>query len=137
MSSFSNAFEDMIINVFLRNNSSSGAYTPPTKTYVALFTSNPTDAGSGTEASYTGYARREATWVDPAVIGTPGVTRNAAQIDFPANGGATDVTITHVGVYTASTAGTLLFHAPLTATKILAANDVLSFAANALVITLD
>jgi hypothetical protein len=64
MAEMSNYLENALINATLRNTS----YTPPTTVYVALFTSDPTDAGSGTEVSTAGtsYARQSATFGAPS-----------------------------------------------------------------------
>lgn len=129
MSAFSNYVEDKIVDVFLRLGSHTGSAP-----YVALFTVDPTDdttTALANEATYTNYTRKAATYT----ASSNGVTQNTAQIDFPANGGGTSTTITHVGVFDASVSGNLLFHAPLTASKTLQPNDVLSFAAGAMQIT--
>ena len=129
MSAFSNHVEDKIIDVFLRSGSHTG-----TAPYVALFTADPTDdttTALGNEASYTNYVRKAATFT----ASSNGVTQNTAQIDFPSNGDGVSTTITHVGVFDASTSGNLLFHSALTTSKTLQSGDVLSFAAGALQIT--
>ena len=128
MSALSDYAENLVVNVLLRNASHTGAAT----VYLALFTSNPTDAGTGTETSYTNYVRKAVTFTNPS----DGVSANSAQIDFAANGSAGAVTITHIGVFDASVAGNLIFHAALTTSKTLQPGDVLSFAAGALQITL-
>lgn len=129
MSAFSNHVEDKIIDVFLRTGSHTG-----TAPYVALFTADPTDdttTALTNEATYTNYARQSVTFT----ASSNGVTQNTAQIDFPANGSGVSTTLTHVGVFDASTSGNLLFHAALTTSKTLQPGDVLSFAAGALQIT--
>lgn len=128
MSALSDYAENLTLNVLLRNQSHTGV----AQTYVALYTADPTDAGTGTECSYTNYARQAVTWTAPA----NGVTQNTVQIDFPANGGVSAVTVTHVGVLDASSAGNLLFHSALTTSKTLQPGDVLSFAASSLQVTL-
>ena len=45
MAEFSNYLENAIINAVLRNT----AYTSPSTVYVSLYTSDPTDADTGTE----------------------------------------------------------------------------------------
>lgn len=129
MSAFSNHVEDKIIDVFLRSGSHTG-----TAPYVTLFTADPTDdttTALTNEATYTNYARQAVTFT----ASSNGVTQNTAQIDFPANGSGVSTTLTHVGVFDASTSGNLLFHAALTTSKTLQPGDVLSFAAGALQIT--
>jgi hypothetical protein len=106
--------------------------------YVALFTAAPSDSGGGTEVSGGSYARvnvppLDANWTAPD--GTGGLTANAATVTFPtatANWG----TITHVGIFDAATAGNLLFHGALSASKVVNNGDTFSFAVGALSVTL-
>lgn len=128
MAALSNYMEAQIVEHFLRNN----ALTSPTNVYLALFTSDPTDDGSGTEASFTNYVRVVSAWTAFA----SGVTKNVSSIAFPGNGGA-DVTITHVALFDAITTGNMLIHGALDASKLLGAADVLAFAANGLEFELD
>jgi len=131
MGAFSNYLEEKIVEHFLRNN----AITPPTTIYVALFESDPGEANGGTETSYTGYARQPSTWT---ALDANGQTKNVSALTFPANGNAAaSVTITHLALYDAATAGNRLFYAQLSASKTLSPGDVLSFAANAIVFGLD
>ena len=127
---FSNYMEEKIVEV-LRGTT----FTAPANTYLALFTAVADgEAGTVTEASYTNYARQEATWT--AI--SSGQTKNAATITFPANGNVADsVTITHIGVYDNSSGGNLLLYSDLTTSKTLAPGDVLSFAGNAIVFTIN
>ena len=57
MAALSNYLENALINATLRNTS----YTSPSTVYVGLFTTDPTDAGSGTEVSGGSYARESTT----------------------------------------------------------------------------
>ena len=115
-----------------------GSYTKPTALYMALFTAAPSDSGGGTEVTGGSYARinrapLDANWA--ATSGTDGLTDNVASIDFAvatANWG----TITHMGIFDASTAGNLLFHGALTASKVINTNDQFKFAIGDLDITL-
>jgi hypothetical protein len=87
-------------------------YTPPTAVYLALFESDPTDAGSGTETAYTSYARQ-------AIEFNAAASRSIAQTNtetFPANTGTT-VTITHWGIFDALTVGNLMAHGAFGASK--------------------
>lgn len=110
MSKFSNYAENIAFNAVFRNVS----YTSPVTVYLALFTTDPTDANSGTEVSTSGtaYARQAITFGAP----TNGLGANSAQILFP-TATAPWGTISHVGIYDAATAGNLLFHAPLAVPK--------------------
>lgn len=129
MSAFSDYTEDKIVDVFLRVGSHTGSAP-----HIALFTADPTDDTSTAltnEATYTNYLRQAVTFT----ASSNGVTQNTAQLDFPSNGLGVSTTITHVGVFDASTTGNLLFHSALTSSKTLQPGDVLSFAASALQIT--
>ena len=105
--------------------------TRPTAWYLALFTTDPGDGDTGTEVSGGGYARQSATFTV-----TNDTASNSAAIEFPtatANYG----TVSHVGVYTASTGGTLIAHAALSSAKSIETGDVFRVPAGDLDITLD
>lgn len=128
MSKMSDYLENALINATLRGT----AYTSPAAVYVGLFTSDPTDAGTGTEVSGGGYARQAVTFSAPV----NGSTSNSAEVLFPqatANWG----TVTHFGIFDASTAGNLLYHGPLSLAKTIATGDQFKFAVGKLTVTLD
>ena len=75
MAEISNFLENAIINATLRNTT----YTSPATVYVGLFTSDPTDAGSGTEVSGGSYARTAVTFGAPS----NGTSTNSAAVEFP------------------------------------------------------
>jgi hypothetical protein len=127
MAEMSNYLENALINATLRNTS----YTSPSSSYLALYTSDPTDADAGTEVSGTSYARQAITFGAPS----NGVSTNSAAIEFPQAGGSWG-TVTHVGIRDASTAGNLLFHTPLDASKTIATGDVFRVAIGSLSVTL-
>jgi hypothetical protein len=126
--SMSDYLENALLNAVLRNT----PYTSPSQVYVALFTSDPTDAGTGTEVSGGGYARQAVTFNAPS----NGQVTNAADILFPV-ATASWGTVTHVGIYDAQTGGNLLFSGALTTNKTISANDQLKIAAGSLSISLD
>jgi hypothetical protein len=127
MANFSNYLENALINATLRNTS----YTSPTTVYVALYTTDPTDADTGTEISGGSYARTAVTFGAPS----NGVATNNADVTFPTATGSWG-TITHVGVRDATTAGNLLYHAALTASKTVASGDVFKISSGNLSVTL-
>jgi hypothetical protein len=127
MAEMSNYLENALINATLRNTS----YTSPTTVYLALYTSDPTDADSGTECSGTSYARQAITFGAPS----NGVSTNSAAIEFPQAGGSWG-TITHIGIRDALTTGNLLYHTPLDASKTIATGDVFRVAIGSLSVTL-
>ena len=128
MSAISNYLENALINATLRNTT----YTSPTTVYAGLFTSDPTDAGSGTEVSGGSYARKAITFAAPS----NGVTTNsAAACEFDQATGSWG-TITHFGIFDALTSGNLLYHGALTTSKTISSGDVFKFATSSVTVTL-
>ena len=110
-----------------------GAATRPTAWYVALYTAAPSDAGGGTEVSGSGYARKAVTF---AAASTPaGTTSNTSAVTFTAAGGNWGA-VSHIGIHTAVTGGSLLWHGAMTATKTIADGDTLEFAVGNIDLTL-
>lgn len=124
MTAASNYAETQIVNHMLRNT----AWTSPTTVYVALFTTNPTDANSGTEVTGGSYARQSATFSAP----TDGVTSNSSAVTFTSMPTAT---VTHFGLYDAVTSGNLLVHGALTASVAFTSGNNGVFNAGALQVT--
>ena len=129
MAEMSNYLENALINATLRNTS----YTSPTTVYVALYTTDPTDADTGTEVSTSGtaYARTAVTFGAPS----NGVSTNSADVTFPTATGSFG-TVTHVGLRDASTAGNLLYHSPLDDSKTVGIGDVFKITTGNLSVTL-
>jgi hypothetical protein len=123
----SNYLETALINATLRNTS----YTSPVKVYLALYTADPTDAGTGTETTYGGYARQEVTFSEPV----DGKSSNTTDILFPAVASGTP-TITHIGIKDALTGGNLLYYAPLSSPKALKTGKQFIVTAGQLTVTL-
>lgn len=125
--STSNYLENAVINYVLRNTG-----TPTTATvYLALFTTDPTDADTGTEVSTGGYARQAIAFDAPV----NGVTQNTNLETFSASG-ASWGSITHIGIYDASTSGNLIYHASMTTARTINDGDTLEFAAGFVTVTL-
>jgi len=127
MAEFSNYLENALINATLRGTN----FTAPAAVYVALFTSDPTDAGTGTEVSGGSYARTVATFDAPS----NGVTQNSADITFP-TATASFGTVSHIGIYDASTGGNLLYHTPLDTSKTIDSGDIFKIETGNLTVTL-
>jgi hypothetical protein len=128
MAEFSNYLENAVIDAVLRNTS----YTSPTTVYVGLFTTDPTDAGSGTEVSGGSYARTAVTFSAPS----NGVTSNSADVEFP-QATASWGSVTHIGLHDAASGGNLLFHTVLDTTKTIDSGDIFKIASGNLTVTLD
>lgn len=123
----SNYLENALINGTLRGTT----YTAPTTTFLALYTSDPTDADVGTEVSGGSYARQSITMAAPS----NGVSTNSAAIEFP-QCTSTWGTVTHVGIRDAVTSGYLLYHTALDASKVISTGDIFKINAGNLSVTL-
>jgi len=129
MSEMSDYLENALLNVTLRGVAFTAVSTP----YVALFTSDPTDAGSGTQVSGGSYARTAVTFSAPS--GTSGTITNSADVTFPTCT-ASWGTITHIGIYDALTAGNLLYYTPLDTSKTIDSGDIFKISTGNLSVTL-
>lgn len=140
-----NSWENTLIDFLFRGQ----AYTPPSKIYIALFTTCPTDSSGGTEVTGSGYGR-----VDPGTSaltvwggtdtggtstssGVNGTTYNLAALTFPVATGDWAGPINCFGGMTALSGGTLLFYAPLTAARTITNGSTASFAIGALTFQID
>lgn len=125
--SFSNYLENkVLLHVF-----GATAYTAPATLYVALFTSDPGETGSGTEVSGGSYARQTI-----AFTVTGNQASNTAAVEFP-TATASWGTITYAAVYDAVSGGNLLAYGALTTSKTIASGDVLRIPAGDFDINLD
>ena len=129
MAEMSNYLENALINATLRNTT----YTSVATVYVSLWTSDPTDAGSGTEVSTSGtsYARTAVTFGAPA----NGVTTNNADVTFP-TATASWGTVGWIGINDAATSGNLLYHTALDTAKAIDSGDIFKIATGNLSVTL-
>jgi hypothetical protein len=127
MAEMSNYLENALINATLRNTS----YTSPSTVYVGLFTTDPTDAGTGTEVTGGSYARVAVTFGAPS----NGVTTNSGAVEF-AQATASWGTITHIGILDALTTGNLLYHTALDVSKAIDTGDIFKIAIGSLSVTL-
>lgn len=131
MTAFSNYLENKVLDHTLRG--ASGAYTAPTTVYVGLFTSDPTDAGSGTEVSGGSYARQSVTFGTAASSGS---ISNTAAVVF-ATASASWGTITHIGILDNSTGGNLMYHGAVTTSKTISSGDTFSISIGNLTVSLN
>jgi hypothetical protein len=125
--SFSNYLETELLDHVFTNS----AYTAPSTLYLALFTAAPGEAGGGTEVSGSGYARQTAAFTVSGNTAT-----NSGSIEFPTATGSYG-TVSHVGVFDASSSGNLLCYAALSTSKAIESGDVFRVPAGDLDITLD
>lgn len=142
MSAMSDFLENKLVDQLFR-----GQSAPTTSTlYVGLLTSAPSDSGGGTEVSGGSYARvavtsSTANWAGTqsagsttASSGTGGQTSNNVALTFPTPTAGWG-TVTHFGIYDASSGGNLLFWGSLTISKTVNQADTVTFPAASLSIT--
>jgi hypothetical protein len=127
MAEMSNFLENALINATLR----ATTYTSVATVYVSLWTSDPTDAGSGTEVSGGSYARTAVTFGAPS----NGVTLNSADVTFP-TATASWGTVGWIGINDALTTGNLLYHSPLDTAKTIDSGDIFKISTGNLSVTL-
>ena len=144
MSAMSDYLENKLVDHIFRGQT----FTAPATVYFALFTAAPSDSGGGTEVTGGSYTRASVTTSlanfagtqsagsTTASSGTGGQTSNNGTVAFPAptaNWG----TVTHFGVFDASSGGNLLVWGALTTSKTVNNGDAApSFAAAAFTFTL-
>ena len=128
MAELSNYLENKLLDHVLRNVS----YTSPTTVYVGLFTTDPTDAGSGSEVSGGSYARQ----ILSVTTATAGIVTSSADVTFP-QATAQWGTISHIGLLDAVSSGNLLMHTPLTTSRTVEVGDVLKISTGSLTASLD
>jgi len=127
MAEMSNYLENALINATLRNTS----YTSPSVVYVGLYTSDPTDADTGTEVTGGSYARQSVTFGAPS----NGVSTNSAAIEFP-QATASWGTVGWIGIEDAVSGGNLLYHTALDTSKTIENGDIFKIAIGSLSVTL-
>ena len=136
-------FSDYLENAILDSTLNGVAFPSIPTAYLATFTGDPTDTGSGSTentwantAGTINYARQAMVFGSP----TNGVANTTSQIQFPAF--QTDVpavsslSVAYIGIFDAATGGNLLYHTDLATAKTLTQDDVLSFAVSGVTVTL-
>lgn len=106
-----NVAKQMALNFLCRNQS----VAQPTQLYLALYSTNPTDADVGTEANYEGYQRPAVTFGSPQLSGGAALIQNSVALQFgivPSAAGS----IAYAALRTAQTGGDLVYYGSLPAT---------------------
>jgi len=127
----SNHLATSLLNQVFRNT----AYTRPATVYVALYTTNPTAADTGTEVVGGAYVRQVVTFSDPAIENGKQTIKNNAEIVFPI-ASADWGNITHIGLRDAPTGGNLLYFGQLDNPRSILNGDRLRMLVDSIVLTL-
>ena len=117
------AMSDYLENEILDHILGTGAYTMPATVYVGLSTGSFNDDNSGTELTGNNYSRKVITFG----AASSGTASNNAAVEFDAATGSWG-TVSHFGIFDASSAGNLLIHGALTASKVIETGDILKIA---------
>ena len=127
MAEISDYLEKKILDYVLRDT----ADWAPAAVYLALHTADPVDAGSGAEVSGGSYARQTIDFA--AASGTGGSVVSSTAESFTVMPACT---VTHIGLWDASSGGNLLYHTAVDTDKAVLAGDTISVAAGAVTVTL-
>ncbi len=124
-------------NIALPNIGNAGGLLPSSvagSLYVALYTEGPTDADTGIEATYTGYARVA---VVRSIVGwtiLENEISNAGLITFGTNTGVSQ-TVTHISIRTASSGGDIIHYGALAVPLVIENGNIPKFEIGNLAIT--
>jgi hypothetical protein len=129
MAEMSNFLENALLNATLN----ATTYTAPATVYVSLWTSDPTDAGDGTEVTGGSYARTAVSFATAS--GTSGNVLNDADVTFP-TATASWGTVGWIGINDAATFGNLLYHTALDTSKTIDSGDIFKISTGNLSVTL-
>lgn len=130
MSDMSSYLKVKLLNLTLNGTSYAGVDDP----YVSLHTADPTDAGTGTEVSGTGYARVQAEF--NTATGTDASETTSTDTTWAAAGSGGWGTVGWIGLWDASTSGNMIYHTALDASKTIDEGDVFKITAGNLTVTL-
>ncbi len=106
------------------------AYTHPSTVYLGLAAESLADAGSGTELSGNAYARQSMSFA----AASSGSAATNATITFPTATGSWG-TVSHWGIFDASTSGNLIVHGAFSASKAIGTGDILRVNSGDLTVT--
>ena len=129
MAEMSDYLEVALLNATLNNTAFTTVATP----YISLHTADPTDDGTGTEVSGGSYARTSASFATAS--GTGGSIATDADVTFP-TATASWGTVTHIGIWDASSSGNLLYHTALDSSKTIDSGDIFKITSGNLTVTL-
>ena len=122
---------------YLRNNllnhvTHAVAYTPPANLWLALFTTETTPLGGGTEVAGGSYVRRVLSFTGPA----GGSETTNADVFFPTATVAWG-NVTHMGIFDNSVAGNMLFYGKLNTPSYINVGNTFEVASGILVLSLN
>ena len=81
--------------------------------YLALFQTNPGATGTGTEVTYSGYARQPITWGAAAINGSVGEKKNTNLIEFATVPSSDGLIAAYAAIMTAASGGSVVYYGAL------------------------
>ena len=131
MTDMANYLKNKLLNLTLSGTAYAGVDDP----YVSLWTSDPTDAETGTEVSGDSYARTQVSFATAS--GATGQVATDSDATFPTSTGAWG-TVTHIGLHESATGtGNMIYHTVLDISKTIDAGDIFRISAGDLTVELD
>lgn len=125
MSALSNVHAASLLNTSLRN----GTY------YLALFLTDPTAGGTGTEVSGGGYARKVIAFDTPSLVSGRQQVKNTEAVDYGVI--SADIgTVSYWGIFDSQTGGNLLWFGSFARGKNVLNGDAITVSAGAIVCNL-
>lgn len=126
------AMSDYLELKFLDHFTGTASTSAPSAVYLGLSTGSFADDNSGTELTGNNYSRKAITF---ASASSGSIASNSA-VEFDSATGSWG-TVSHWGIWDASSSGNLLFHGAFTASKTIATGDILKVASGSLTISAD
>ena len=124
------AMSDYLELKFLDHFTGTASTSAPSAVYLGLATGSIGDDASGTELTGNNYSRKAITFASAS----SGSIASNANVEFdPATGSWGSVS--HWGIFDASSSGNLLFHGSFTSAKTIASGDILKVASGSLTIS--
>ncbi len=124
------AMSDYLELKFLDHFTGTASTSAPSAVYLGLSTGSLGDDNGGTELSGNNYTRKAITFASAS----SGSIASNASVEFNSATGSWG-TVSHFGIYDASSSGNLLFHGAFSASKAIASGDVLKVASGSLTIS--
>ena len=126
------AMSDYLELKFLDHFTGTASTSAPSAVYLGLATGSIGDDASGSELTGNNYSRKAITFASAS----SGSIASNANVEFdPATGNWGSVS--HWGIFDASSSGNLLFHGSFTSAKTIASGDILKVASGSLTISAD
>ena len=124
------AMSDYLELKFLDHFTGTASTSAPSAVYLGLAVGSIADNAGGTELSGNNYTRKAITFA----TASGGAIASNANVEFNSATGSWG-TISHFGIYDASSSGNLLFHGAFSASKAIASGDILKVASGSLTIS--